>query len=47
MLLNLQNSFDNRECMHCSLFMFIPFFLLVNTFLVFSQNSFEKWQIAA
>jgi hypothetical protein len=47
MLLNLQNSFEDRECMHYSLLNLIPFFLLVNSFPEFSQNSFEMQQIAA
>jgi hypothetical protein len=49
MLLNLQNSFEVWECIHFSLLNFtvIPSFLLVNTFPGFSQNSIEKWQVAA
>ncbi len=45
LLLNLQNSFEDRECMHYSLSS--PFFLLVDTFLEFSQYFFEKRKMVA
>jgi hypothetical protein len=47
MLLNLQNSFKDWECIHYSLFNLISSFLLINTFPGFSQNSCEKRQIAS
>jgi hypothetical protein len=45
--LDLQNSFEDKECMHYSLLKLIPFFLLVGTNLRFSSNSFAKQQMAA
>jgi hypothetical protein len=42
MLLNLKNLLKDRECMHYSLYNFVPFFELVNLSRRFSQNSSKK-----
>jgi hypothetical protein len=46
-ILNLQNSFVDREHAHNSVLNFVTFFTLGGIVLGFAQNSFEKWLVAA